>query len=80
MTEIAFHFNVQDRIAYACRLLRKAYRSAAQVGVVGEAALLELQGRYHELKEQLARAQAELADERRRAARLEVELEMKSAA
>ncbi len=41
MTEIAFHFNVQDRIAYACRLLRKAYRSAAQVGVVGEAALLE---------------------------------------
>lgn len=41
MTEIAFHFNVPDRIAYACRLLRKAYRSAAQVGVVGEAPLLE---------------------------------------
>ena len=24
MTEVAFHFNVPQRLAYACRLLRKA--------------------------------------------------------
>jgi len=29
MTEIQFHFNVPDRLAYACRLLRKALRSGA---------------------------------------------------
>ena len=40
MTEIAFHFNVPDKLAYACRLLRKAYRSEAEVGVVGPARLL----------------------------------------
>ena len=27
MTEIQFHFNVPDRLLYACRLLRKALRS-----------------------------------------------------
>lgn len=35
MTEIAFHFNVRDKLAYACRLLRKAWRTGAQVGAVG---------------------------------------------
>lgn len=40
MTEIAFHFNVPDKLAYACRLLRKAYRSEAEVGVVGPARML----------------------------------------
>lgn len=25
MAEVAFHFNAQDKIEYACRLLRKAY-------------------------------------------------------
>ncbi|WKB52947.1 DNA polymerase III subunit chi [Eleftheria terrae] len=40
MTEISFHFNIPDKLAYACRLLRKAYRSDASVGVVGPAALL----------------------------------------
>ena len=40
MTEIAFHFNVPDKLAYACRLLRKAYRSEAEVGVVAPARLL----------------------------------------
>ncbi|AKJ29796.1 DNA polymerase III subunit chi [Caldimonas brevitalea] len=40
MTEIAFHFNVPDKLSYACRLLRKAFRSQAEVGVVGPAALL----------------------------------------
>lgn len=40
MTEIAFHFNASDKLAYACRLLRKAWGSGAQVAVTGEAALL----------------------------------------
>lgn len=34
MTEVAFHFNVGDPLAYACRLLRKAIRAGAQVAVV----------------------------------------------
>jgi DNA polymerase III subunit chi len=34
MTEIAFHFNVADRLLYACRLLRKARASGAQVAVI----------------------------------------------
>lgn len=33
MTEVAFHFNVPDRMAYACRLLRKAVRRGAKVVV-----------------------------------------------
>ncbi|MCM5680025.1 DNA polymerase III subunit chi [Schlegelella sp. S2-27] len=40
MTEIAFHFNVPDKLSYACRLLRKAYRSEAEVGVVAPVRLL----------------------------------------
>jgi DNA polymerase-3 subunit chi len=35
MTEVAFHFNVPDKLGYACRLLRKAYAAGARVGVVG---------------------------------------------
>jgi DNA polymerase-3 subunit chi len=35
MTEITFHFNVGDRSAYACRLLRKATRRGARVTVTG---------------------------------------------
>lgn len=33
MTEITFHFNVPDRLDYACRLLRKAVRRGARVVV-----------------------------------------------
>ena len=33
MTEISFHFNAPDKLAYACRLLRKAVNSGAQVVV-----------------------------------------------
>lgn len=33
MTEISFHFNVPDRLGYACRLLRKAVRRGARVVV-----------------------------------------------
>jgi DNA polymerase III subunit chi len=40
MTEIAFHFNVVDKLLYSCRLLRKAYASGAQVAVTGEPEVL----------------------------------------
>jgi DNA polymerase-3 subunit chi len=41
MTEVQFHFNVPDRLLYACRLLRKALRSGASgVAVSGPGATL----------------------------------------
>jgi len=40
MTEIAFHFNVPDKLAYGCRLLRKAYLSGARVTVTAEPEVL----------------------------------------
>jgi DNA polymerase-3 subunit chi len=40
MTEVSFHFNVPDRLAYTCRLLRKATKQGAQVVVTGPAPLL----------------------------------------
>jgi DNA polymerase-3 subunit chi len=40
MTEVAFHFNAADKLGYACRLVRKAVGSAAQVVVTGDSALL----------------------------------------
>ena len=43
MTAIAFHFNIPDKLGYACRLLRKAVRQGVPVGVVGgERQLAEL--------------------------------------
>ena len=45
MTEVAFHFNAPDRLAYACRLLRKANAARALVTVTGEPDLMrELDG------------------------------------
>ena len=41
MTDIEFHVNQPDKLHYSCRLLRKAYRSASSVVVVGEAAMLQ---------------------------------------
>ena len=35
MTEISFYFNVPNRSAYACRLVRKALRQGAAVVVTG---------------------------------------------
>lgn len=35
MTEIAFHFNAPDKLAYACRLLRKAVAAGARAVVTG---------------------------------------------
>ena len=40
MTEIAFHFNAPDKLAYACRLLRKAVGQGVRVAVTADAALL----------------------------------------
>ena len=36
MTEVTFHFNVPDKLAYACRLLRKAANGGAKVHVYGD--------------------------------------------
>ena len=36
MTDVAFHFNAPDLLAYACRLLRKAVGSGAKVVVVAD--------------------------------------------
>ena len=40
MTEVGFHFNVPEKLGYACRLLRKAYAAGGPVGVVGPDALM----------------------------------------
>ena len=37
MTELAFHFGAPDKLEYACRLLRKAVGSGAQVVLVADA-------------------------------------------
>lgn len=41
MTDIQFHFNVPDRLAYTCRLLRKALRTVTGISVLGEANEME---------------------------------------
>lgn len=41
MTEIEFHANVPDKLMYSCRLLRKAYRSGANVVVTADADTLD---------------------------------------
>lgn len=40
MTEVAFHFNVPDKLGYACRLLRKATGAGSRVVVTGAPDLL----------------------------------------
>jgi DNA polymerase-3 subunit chi len=42
MTNVAFHFNVLDKVAYACRLLRKATKQGAKITVTGDEHLLTL--------------------------------------
>jgi DNA polymerase-3 subunit chi len=37
MSDIAFHFNVPDKLHYACRLLRKVYQAGSRARVVGDA-------------------------------------------
>lgn len=41
MTDVAFHTGIGNPLDYACRLLRKAYRSGARVAVHGDAAALD---------------------------------------
>lgn len=41
MTAVAFHFGMADRLAYSCRLLRKASRAGARVVVTGAAPTLD---------------------------------------
>ncbi|HEX4510005.1 MAG TPA: DNA polymerase III subunit chi, partial [Burkholderiaceae bacterium] len=41
MTDVAFHTGVPDPLAYACRLLRKAYRAGSGLVVHADAAFLE---------------------------------------
>lgn len=40
MTKVEFHVHVPDKLAYSCRLLRKAYRSGARVAVIAEPEVL----------------------------------------
>lgn len=40
MTSVAFHFNAPNKIAYTCRLLRKAAASGSEVTVLGDSAML----------------------------------------
>jgi DNA polymerase III subunit chi len=40
MPSIAFHFNAPSKLAYACRLLRKAAAGGSTVAVLGDEALL----------------------------------------
>jgi len=41
MTAVAFHFNAPDKMAYACRLLRKAVGNGSKVVVTAEAGALK---------------------------------------
>lgn len=40
MTQVDFHTGIADKLAYACRLVRKAWRSGHRVVVTGDAAQL----------------------------------------
>ena len=40
MTEVAFHFNAPDKLAYACRFARKALRNDARLVITAPAATL----------------------------------------
>ncbi len=40
MTEVEFHVNLPDRLQYACRLLRKAYRKGVRVAVTASPSVL----------------------------------------
>lgn len=41
MNTVEFHHGMSDKLAYACRLLRKAYRSGARVLVTGDLGTLK---------------------------------------
>ena len=41
MSQVSFYTGVPERLAYVCRLLRKAQQSGASIGVLGAPALLD---------------------------------------
>jgi DNA polymerase-3 subunit chi len=41
MSQVSFYTGVPERLAYVCRLLRKAQQAGASVGVFGASALLD---------------------------------------
>ena len=41
MTEVAFHFNAPDKLAYACRFARKVHRSGARLVIAAPAETLQ---------------------------------------
>ena len=41
MTEVTFHFNVPDKVSYACRLLRKGVNTGAKLVVTGQPGMLQ---------------------------------------
>lgn len=41
MSQVSFYTGVPERLAYLCRLLRKAQQSGARIGVCGPAPLLD---------------------------------------
>jgi len=41
MTEVAFHFNAPDKLAYACRFARKVLRSEHRLVITGPQPLLD---------------------------------------
>lgn len=41
MTEVAFHFNAPDKLAYACRFARKVQRSGARLVIAAPVEALE---------------------------------------
>lgn len=42
MTEVAFHFNAPDKLAYACRFARKVHRSGARLVIAAPADTLDV--------------------------------------
>lgn len=42
MTEVAFHFGAPEKVAYVCRLLRKAVGAGAKVIVLADADMVQL--------------------------------------
>ncbi len=42
MTEVAFHFNAPDKLAYACRFARKVHRSGARLVIAAPPGTLQV--------------------------------------
>ncbi|MFY3383052.1 DNA polymerase III subunit chi [Paracidovorax sp. MALMAid1276] len=40
MTEVSFHFNAPDKLAYACRFARKVHKSGARLVIAGPSTIV----------------------------------------